>query len=259
VISHAAHEIFSFSQYAALLYFVIAVLGSYMFGRNNPHFSTWKTASVTQFAAILGETGDFFSVYTSSENYIAVALYLTAFTGFILFMLVNLFLAIIVDSYMATKKALSNLSKECSKSFVADCVAIAHLVVNKYAYGWPSHNVVTRALENMVPDQDGYVTEADFNAVPELKLSDSTDGPSAGGMTNPMAEEGEDDDANGKVGATEDTSANPIFAFYGQFSFLRHQANDDKDAEDMDKFRFKARYNTEAVKGDTTESSDEED
>lgn len=249
VISHAAHEFLSFSQYAALLYFVIAILASYMFGRNNSAFATWQTASMTQFNAILGNTDDFYSVSKSSTNGIAVAMYLFSFTGFILFMLINLFLAIIVDSYMATKKALASISKECSKSFVADCIAIAHLVINKYAYGWPAHSEVTKALETMKPDENGYVTEADFNAVEVLRVSSTEPGPST---QNPMSEtEGSDDDEESSV----DTSANPIFSYYRQFSFLRKKANDDKDEEDMSYFRFKARY----AKDEKKESDDEDE
>jgi len=60
-----------------------------------------------------------------------------------------------------------------------------------------------------------------------------------------------DDDEESSV----DTSANQIFSYYRQFSFLRKKANDDKDEEDMSYFRFKARY----AKDEKKESDDEDE
>eukprot|EP01050_Picozoa_sp_SAG11_P004026 SAG11_NODE_246_length_11683_cov_15.540142_2_plen_996_part_00 len=233
VIYHAAHEVFSFSQYAALIYGVLAAIASYIFGRNNSSFATMKQAALTQFSAILGDTDGLYSVTGSSSSSLAAALYLGAFTGFILFMLVNLFLAIIVDSYVATKEALRSISKECSKSFVVDCLAIVHLVASMRTQDWPAHEQIAQAVESLEPDEGGFVSEADFNATTGLRVT----GPDADGMSmnNPV-----NDDNDSDVGS-ESQITNPIFEYYFRFGFLSDQS-DNQDEDDVQYFRPKTQY-----------------
>eukprot|EP01046_Picozoa_sp_COSAG06_P032021 COSAG06_NODE_3170_length_5738_cov_8.008689_2_plen_469_part_00 len=242
VIVHAAHELFSFSQYAALVYVALAVLASFIFGRNNEAYSTVSGACHTQYEAVIGEFDGFLSVGQTSPNKpLAVAVYMVTFTAFVLFMLINLLLAIIVESYMDTKKALQTISKECSQSLIEHLIAVAQLTVNRYIFGWPAHSDLTMALEDLTPDAEGYVHEADFNKSEKLRVTDSAgDKPQACQFENPLGMFTRDNE-----GPTEDSDEpNAIFDFYHSFQFLRSKLDDSKEQDTAARFRKRATHSS---------------
>jgi hypothetical protein len=172
---------------------------------------------------------------------LAVAVYMVTFTAFVLFMLINLLLAIIVESYMDTKKALQTISKECSQSLIEDLIAVAQLTVNRYIFGWPAHSDLTMALEDLTPDAEGYVHEADFNKSEKLRITDSAgDKPQACQFENPLGMFTRDNE-----GPTEDSDEpNAIFDFYHSFQFLRSKLDDSKEQDTAARFRKRATHSS---------------
>ena len=161
---NAAHHLTSFMKYSMLIFVVTAVLARNQFGPNNEAYGTFSQTCMTQFNLVMGETEDFFSIQQTARSSLAVAIYIFAYIGLVVFMLTNLFLSIIVESYMKTKDDLAAISNNCSKSIASDIFEVCYMQAYGARNGWPTHSQIVQALEVMDGDGDGLITEDEFKA-----------------------------------------------------------------------------------------------
>jgi hypothetical protein len=97
------------------------------------------------------------------------------------------------------------------------------------------------ALEDLTPDAEGYVHEADFNKSEKLRITDSAgDKPQACQFENPLGMFTRDNE-----GPTEDSDEpNAIFDFYHSFQFLRSKLDDSKEQDTAARFRKRATHSS---------------
>ncbi|XP_036373120.1 polycystin-2 [Megalops cyprinoides] len=123
--SRCAKEITGFAIMFFIIFFAYAQLAYLVFGTQVDDFSTFQACIFTQFRIILGDI-DFSEI--EEANRILGSVYFTTFVFFIFFILLNMFLAIINDTYsevkadMAQQKSEMELTdlikKGCNKAMV---------------------------------------------------------------------------------------------------------------------------------------------
>ncbi|NWV00117.1 PK2L2 protein, partial [Upupa epops] len=97
---HCAKDILGFSLMFFTVFFAYAQLGYLVFGSQVEEFSTLQNSIFTQFRIVLG---DFNFEAIEAADRILGPVYFITFVFFILFLLLNMFLAIIHSSYTAVK------------------------------------------------------------------------------------------------------------------------------------------------------------
>ncbi|KAK1161107.1 polycystin-2-like [Acipenser oxyrinchus oxyrinchus] len=99
-LSHCAKDIIGFAVMFFIVFFAYAQLGYLLFGCQVDSFSSFKNCVFTQFLVILGEIN--FNELEQA-NRILGPIYFTTFVFFVFFVLLNMFLAIINDTYAEIK------------------------------------------------------------------------------------------------------------------------------------------------------------
>uniref|UniRef100_A0A4W3J2G4 Polycystin-2 n=1 Tax=Callorhinchus milii TaxID=7868 RepID=A0A4W3J2G4_CALMI len=123
--SRCAKDILGFAIMFFIVFLAYAQLAYLVFGTQVDDFSTFQTCIFTQFRIILG---DFDFIKIEEANRILGPIYFATFVFFIFFILLNMFLAIINDTYSEVKADLSHqknemeltdlIKKGCSKALV---------------------------------------------------------------------------------------------------------------------------------------------
>ncbi|MBN3276200.1 PKD2 protein, partial [Polyodon spathula] len=122
-LSHCAKDIIGFAVMFFIVFFAYAQLGYLLFGCQVDSFSSFKNCIFTQFLVILGEIN--FNELEQA-NRILGPIYFTTFVFFVFFVLLNMFLAIINDTYaeikcdqslQMTEYEMSDFIKKVSKFF----------------------------------------------------------------------------------------------------------------------------------------------
>ncbi|KFP76048.1 Polycystic kidney disease 2-like 2 protein, partial [Apaloderma vittatum] len=99
-LSRCAKDIVGFAIMFFIVFFAYAQLGYLVFGSQVEDFSTFQNCIFTQFRIILGDF-DFEAI--EEANRILGPIYFITFVFFVFFILLNMFLAILNDSYSAVK------------------------------------------------------------------------------------------------------------------------------------------------------------
>ncbi|KAM9226579.1 polycystin-2-like protein 2 [Leptosomus discolor] len=99
-LSHCAKDITGFAIMFFIIFFAYAQFGYLVFGSQVEEFSTFPNCIFTQFRIVLGDF-DFETV--TAANRILGPIYFTTFVFFVFFILLNMFLAIINDTYSQIK------------------------------------------------------------------------------------------------------------------------------------------------------------
>uniref|UniRef100_A0A3Q0R3Q6 Polycystin 2 like 1, transient receptor potential cation channel n=1 Tax=Amphilophus citrinellus TaxID=61819 RepID=A0A3Q0R3Q6_AMPCI len=108
-LGRCAKDIFGFAIMFFIVFFAYAQLGYLLFGTQVQSFSTFVTCIFTQFRIILG---DFNFDAINSANRVLGPIYFVTYVFFIFFVLLNMFLAIINDTYSEVKEELSSQKDE---------------------------------------------------------------------------------------------------------------------------------------------------
>ncbi|XP_015205288.1 polycystin-2 isoform X2 [Lepisosteus oculatus] len=124
-LSHCAKDVIGFAVMFFIIFFAYAQLAYLLFGSQVENFSTFKNCVFTQFRIILGDIN--FNEIEHS-NRILGPIYFTTFVFFVFFILLNMFLAIINDTYSEVKldQSIQNaefevtdfIKKACGKALV---------------------------------------------------------------------------------------------------------------------------------------------
>ncbi|NXJ74181.1 PK2L2 protein, partial [Trogon melanurus] len=99
-LSRCAKDIIGFTIMFFIIFFAYAQLGYLVFGSQVEDFSTFQNCIFTQFRIILGDF-DFEAI--EAANRILGPIYFITFVFFVFFILLNMFLAILNDTYSAVK------------------------------------------------------------------------------------------------------------------------------------------------------------
>ncbi|KAI7805279.1 polycystic kidney disease 2-like 1 protein [Triplophysa rosa] len=108
-LSRCALDIFGFAIMFFIVFFAYAQLGYLLFGMEVETFSTFNKCIFTQFRIILG---DFDYDAIDRANRVLGPIYFFSYVFFVFFVLLNMFLAIINDTYSEVKSELSSQKDE---------------------------------------------------------------------------------------------------------------------------------------------------
>nr|XP_014341844.1 PREDICTED: polycystic kidney disease 2-like 1 protein isoform X2 [Latimeria chalumnae] len=112
-LARCAKDIFGFAIMFFIVFFAYAQLGYLLFGTQVENFSTFVKCIFTQFRIILG---DFDYDAIDDANRVLGPIYFVTYVFFVFFVLLNMFLAIINDTYSEVKEELSNQKNELQLS-----------------------------------------------------------------------------------------------------------------------------------------------
>ncbi|KAG8135253.1 hypothetical protein E2320_008295 [Naja naja] len=112
-LARCAKDILGFAIMFFIVFFAYAQLGYLLFGTQVENFSTFVKCIFTQFRIILG---DFDYNAIDNANRILGPIYFVTYVFFVFFVLLNMFLAIINDTYSEVKEELSNQKNELQLS-----------------------------------------------------------------------------------------------------------------------------------------------
>ncbi|XP_020646855.3 polycystin-2-like protein 1 [Pogona vitticeps] len=112
-LARCAKDILGFAIMFFIVFFAYAQLGYLLFGTQVENFSTFIKCIFTQFRIILG---DFDYNAIDNANRILGPIYFVTYVFFVFFVLLNMFLAIINDTYSEVKEELSNQKNELQLS-----------------------------------------------------------------------------------------------------------------------------------------------
>ncbi|XP_072246403.1 polycystin-2-like protein 1 [Leuresthes tenuis] len=108
-LGRCAKDIFGFAVMFFIVFFAYAQLGYLLFGTEVESFSTFVKCIFTQFRIILG---DFDYDAIDRANRVLGPIYFVTYVFFVFFVLLNMFLAIINDTYSEVKEELSSQKDE---------------------------------------------------------------------------------------------------------------------------------------------------
>ncbi|XP_026079715.1 LOW QUALITY PROTEIN: polycystic kidney disease 2-like 1 protein [Carassius auratus] len=108
-LARCALDIFGFAIMFFIVFFAYAQLGYLLFGMEVPTFSTFNKCIFTQFRIILG---DFDYNAIDQANRVLGPIYFFSYVFFVFFVLLNMFLAIINDTYSEVKSELASQKDE---------------------------------------------------------------------------------------------------------------------------------------------------
>ncbi|XP_031457941.1 polycystic kidney disease 2-like 1 protein [Phasianus colchicus] len=112
-LARCAKDILGFAIMFFIVFFAYAQLGYLLFGTQVENFSTFVKCIFTQFRIILGDF-DYNSI--DNANRILGPVYFVTYVFFVFFVLLNMFLAIINDTYSEVKEELSSQKDELQLS-----------------------------------------------------------------------------------------------------------------------------------------------
>ncbi|KAM7047898.1 polycystin-2-like protein 1 [Acridotheres tristis] len=112
-LARCAKDILGFAIMFFIVFFAYAQLGYLLFGTQVENFSTFVKCIFTQFRIILGDF-DYDSI--DNANRVLGPIYFVTYVFFVFFVLLNMFLAIINDTYSEVKEELSSQKDELQLS-----------------------------------------------------------------------------------------------------------------------------------------------
>uniref|UniRef100_A0A8C4XZW9 Polycystin 2 like 2, transient receptor potential cation channel n=1 Tax=Gopherus evgoodei TaxID=1825980 RepID=A0A8C4XZW9_9SAUR len=139
-LSRCAKDIIGFAIMFFIIFFAYAQLGYLVFGSQVDEFSTFQNCIFTQFRIVLG---DFNFASIEQANRILGPIYFITFVFFVFFVLLNMFLAIINDTYSEVK---ADFAVVPSKEFeISDLIR----QVNESSQGTSQRPLMRARLENL--------------------------------------------------------------------------------------------------------------
>ena len=138
-----ADDIFHYSILFFIMYSLLALIAKWSFGDQLSYFSTFSGALFMQFQMLCGSWP--FTDLQNFNNQFAVFVYVAVFGIVMFFVMLNFFLAIVVDSFEVCKQEIDDYKVE--ESLFKDMINLLIEFVYGTAQRWPSRQIMTRALE----------------------------------------------------------------------------------------------------------------
>nr|XP_695404.3 polycystic kidney disease 2-like 1 protein [Danio rerio] len=163
-LARCALDIFGFAIMFFIVFFAYAQLGYLLFGTEVETFSTFNKCIFTQFRIILG---DFDYDAIDRANRVLGPIYFFSYVFFVFFVLLNMFLAIINDTYSEVKSELASQKDEFQ---------IADLIKQSYAKTFMKLKLKKEKISDVQKALDSGASELEFkdfrNALKEMGHSD---------------------------------------------------------------------------------------
>eukprot|EP00397_Hematodinium_sp_SG-2012_P003500 GEMP01003508.1.p1 GENE.GEMP01003508.1~~GEMP01003508.1.p1 ORF type:complete len:671 (+),score=161.93 GEMP01003508.1:1668-3680(+) len=161
-VATAADDIAHFFLAFFLLFFVLAVQAVWSFGPVMPEFNNVESAMYAQFRMIFDDFP--FDQIQRAPNRTLFLLYMFTFAFFVFFLLLNFFLAIVIDSYAAIKERVERSKVE--RSFPLDIGVVFIYPVLALLFGWPQcHKLLEEILLGDMDMDDGNDEDQEDNLV----------------------------------------------------------------------------------------------
>uniref|UniRef100_A0A8C6M8C3 Polycystin-2 n=1 Tax=Nothobranchius furzeri TaxID=105023 RepID=A0A8C6M8C3_NOTFU len=127
--SRCAKDLVGFAIMFFIIFLAYAQLAYLVFGTQVNDFSSFQASILTQFRIILGD----FNFPEIEENPVLGPIYFTTFVFFIFFILMNMFLAIINDTYSEVK---ADMSQQRSEMEMTDLIkkVFNYILIHSYIY-----------------------------------------------------------------------------------------------------------------------------
>lgn len=138
----AAFDLLHFVIIFMALFFMLAFVGYALMGSQDVAFHTFGTAVYWQYRMIMGDWP-----FQFTADPLMMHIYLLTYGIVIFFALLNVFLAIIVDAYAATKE--NNAEGWKQTGFFSDLFYLYYYVFGRLYYGWPSPVAVADAIDDL--------------------------------------------------------------------------------------------------------------
>jgi hypothetical protein len=132
----AANDLGHFFGLFALVFLGFSTIAYMNFGRSIESFSSIGWSSDTCFRLMLGDTGPYDSLLTTSNAMSAVIFYYI-FMGVVFFILLNILLAILVDAYVAVKSATEEEASQTMPQEILDIIEDCLKHPNRKRMGQP--------------------------------------------------------------------------------------------------------------------------
>jgi len=148
-VSKASSQIIHFLMLFSLLFVMLAFIAFWQLGTQIPHFATFGDAISTQGRMLFGEF--IYADGAAKLHTTDMILYWTyAFTFMLLmfFILLNFFLAIIVDAFVCVKADIEEMTTD--RSFVYDCFATLRTGLYIKTRGWMTRREVIEFCEEVI-------------------------------------------------------------------------------------------------------------
>merc|ERR1719506_1784672 len=141
----AFDDTFDFLILFCMIFGILGFVSWWSFGATIPEFATYGTACSRQFEMLVGEyPWDSLSGLPDNVWYMFV-LYLMMYTILAFFILVNFFLAIVVESFMCVKRDIE--AQVTENASIYDSIDIMVKVPLYLIYRWPSRDKIIRVLK----------------------------------------------------------------------------------------------------------------
>jgi len=140
---HAGDSILHFLLSFMLVFMMLAILAHSTFGEMNVNYSTLQSSMMYQLRIISTgtEIDDFFE---QSGLFVSYIVFVYLLQGLLM---LNFFLAIIVEAYGAVKKSVDDQVTE--QSFWLDSIHTVGLVVLRFIRRWPAEPIIIQRLNNL--------------------------------------------------------------------------------------------------------------
>merc|ERR1719247_1301228 len=144
-----AHFLFLFS----VLFMFLSFMAYFQFGDLLPGHATFELSCISQFRMIFGEfIYDEEADSLPNDQYMLYWAYAGTFMIIAFFILLNFFLAIVVDNFMVVKEEVAEFNAE--NDIWLDCWDIVDSFFKYRKYNWPSRTAVLQFLENRGQGED---------------------------------------------------------------------------------------------------------
>jgi len=140
-VRYAADEMWHFTIIFFMLFFVLALTAYWMFGQEREHFSSPSQACWTQLGMFIGEYGFALPEDTPDVEFI---IYQLVFIFCVFLILLNFFLAIVVEAYAAVRRAIEEC--EVEDELIHDFIDIVYTLFLQTWLRWPAGNQVHKSL-----------------------------------------------------------------------------------------------------------------
>jgi len=153
----AGNDLFHFLLTFMMLYVILAFIGYFQFGTSFFMFSTISESLMTQFKMLVGSWPEEIA-HTSNNS--ALIIYFLIFALVVVFILLNFFVAIIIEKYETAKYQLEEMACEVN-NIIVDSYDLIIQSIASATYRWPPRRDIIAELEEMDFEGDT-VSYSDF-------------------------------------------------------------------------------------------------
>ena len=167
-------EVLSIISILFFIFTIFGISGFYLFGESVPEFATFPLALWSQFQMLLSDWP--FDNLFSSTNIVAVYLYTLSFGFVVIFTLLRVYLAMVLEAFDASQGKIARINAH--RSVFADVWMLIAETCIGFARKWPNRSDVIQHLQvegREIPEKYHDMQRFYMNNFPEITYADSND------------------------------------------------------------------------------------